>query len=109
LSAANGIAGNGETASFELSGTASAKVIGSLVFSTVAGLLPLGERAITEGQVSQIDLANITASDSSGLALLIEWLSVAKSSGRTLTYANMPTQLHQIARLSEVEELLTPK
>jgi phospholipid transport system transporter-binding protein len=106
---ANGNADDVETASFELSGVASAKVIGSLVFSTVGGLLPLGESAIVEGRVSQMDLAGITAGDSSGLALLIEWLSVAKSAGKTLTYANIPTQLHQIARLSEVEELVAPK
>ena len=55
-----------------------------------------------------IDLAGVTASDSSGLALLIEWLSVAKAAGRALRYDNIPSQLHQLARLSEVEELLVP-
>jgi phospholipid transport system transporter-binding protein len=53
-----------------------------------------------------IDLAGVTASDSAGLALLIEWLSVAKSAGRSLRFENIPSQLQQLARLSEVEELL---
>jgi len=48
----------------------------------------------------------VTASDSSGLALLIEWMSVAKRAGRTLIFENMPAQLQQLARLSEVEELV---
>jgi phospholipid transport system transporter-binding protein len=55
-----------------------------------------------------IDLAGVTASDSAGLALLIEWLSVAKGAGRALRFENIPSQLQQLARLSEVEELLVP-
>jgi ABC-type transporter Mla MlaB component len=33
---------------------------------------------------------------------------VAKAAGRTLRFENIPTQLQQLARLSEVEELLIP-
>jgi phospholipid transport system transporter-binding protein len=68
--------------------------------------LPLGSAAIGNGQAAVIDLGGVTGSDSSGLALLIEWLSVARGVGRSLRYENMPVQLHQLARLSEVEELL---
>jgi phospholipid transport system transporter-binding protein len=50
----------------------------------------------------------VTASDSAGLALLIEWLSVAKSAGRTLRFDNVPSQLRQLARLSDVEVLVVP-
>jgi ABC-type transporter Mla MlaB component len=35
-------------------------------------------------------------------------LSVAKSAGRTLRFENIPSQLQQLARLSEVEELVVP-
>ncbi len=83
------------------------RVVGLLEFSTVTRLLPLGGAAIAKGQASVIDLSGVTGSDSSGLALLIEWLSVAKAAGHPLRYENMPVQLHQLARLSEVEELLT--
>ena len=83
------------------------RVVGSLEFATVAKLLPLGTNAIENGHAAVIDLAGVTDSDSSGLALLIEWLSVAKASRRSLRYENMPTQLHQLAGLSEVEELFT--
>jgi phospholipid transport system transporter-binding protein len=85
-----------------------ARVNGSLHFSTVSALLPLGTDAINADRAAVIDLAGVTSSDSSGLALLIEWLSVAKGSNRALRYENMPTQLQQLARLSEVEELLAP-
>ncbi len=83
-----------------------ARLSGSLDFTTVSALLPVGVDAIAGGQVAVIDLSDVAASDSSGLALLIEWLSAAKSAKRTLRYENIPEQLKQLARLSEVEELL---
>jgi phospholipid transport system transporter-binding protein len=101
--------GNGvQSASFEVQGGDRARVIGSLHFSTVSALLAAGVTAIEGGKAAVIDLAGVTESDSSGLALLIEWLSVAEAAGRALKYENVPSQLHQLARLSEVEELLVP-
>jgi phospholipid transport system transporter-binding protein len=97
-----------QDASFEVSEGGRARVIGSLHFTTVSGLLAAGVAAIKGGRADVIDLAGVTASDSAGLALLVEWLSVAKSAGRTLRFENIPSQLQQLARLSEVEELLAP-
>ncbi|MDP9083434.1 MAG: STAS domain-containing protein [Pseudomonadota bacterium] len=82
------------------------RVTGTLHFTTVTGLLPPGIEAIQGGRAAVIDLGGVTSSDSSGLALLIEWLSVAKAASRSLRYENIPTQLLQLAKLSEVEELL---
>lgn len=95
-------------ASFELLADGRARVVGSLNFRTVTRLLPTGITAISAGQASVIDLGGITGGDSSGLALLIEWLGMAKKSAHPLTYENMPPQLQQLARLSDVEALLTP-
>ena len=101
--------GNGrQDASFEVLDGDRSRVIGSLHFSTVSALLTAGDAAITAGRAAVIDLASVTTSDSAGLALLIEWLSVAKSAGRSLRFENIPSQLNQLARLSEVEELLVP-
>jgi phospholipid transport system transporter-binding protein len=93
-------------ATFEVLNGERSRVVGLLEFATVTYLLPLGSAAIGNGQAAVIDLGGVTGSDSSGLALLIEWLSVARGAGRSLRYENMPVQLHQLARLSEVEELL---
>jgi phospholipid transport system transporter-binding protein len=95
-------------AAFEVLDGDHARVTGPLHFTTVSGLLGPGAAAISAGRAAVIDLTGVTASDSSGLALLIEWLSVAKGAGRTLQYENIPSQLQQLARLSEVEELLVP-
>jgi phospholipid transport system transporter-binding protein len=82
------------------------RVLGALHFTTVSAIFAAGAAAINGGRADVIDLAGVTGSDSSGLALLIEWLSVAKVAGRALHYENIPSQLQQLARLSDVEELL---
>jgi phospholipid transport system transporter-binding protein len=84
-----------------------ARVNGVLHFTTVTALLRSGSEAIANGRAAVIDLAGVKDSDSSGLALLIEWLSIARAERKSLRYENIPMQLHQLARLSEVEELLT--
>ena len=83
-----------------------AAVKGALNFRTVGDLLPVGSKAIDAGRAAFIDLGGVTDSDSAGLALLLEWMSVARAAKRALRYENVPQQLQQLARLSEVEELL---
>ena len=104
---ANNGAKEHEAASFEMVSDGRARVGGALAFGTVTALLPTGSEAIEHGRAAAIDLASVTASDSAGLALLIEWLSVARGVGRALRYENIPTQLHQLARLSDVDALLS--
>ena len=82
-------------------------VVGALEFGTVSALLPAGSEAIERGQAAIIDLSGVTNADSSGLALLIEWMSIAKAARRTLRYENIPSQVDQLARLSDVEALIT--
>jgi phospholipid transport system transporter-binding protein len=93
-------------ARLRLDGDGRALVEGALDFGTVGRLLPVGCEAILAERASVIDLSGVAAGDSAGLALLIEWLSVARAAGRALRYAHVPQQLQQLARLSEVEELL---
>ena len=95
------------TADFELQENERSRVNGVLHFTTVTSLLNDGSAAIGSGRAGTIDLAGVKDSDSSGLALLIEWLSIARAGNRSLRYENIPVQLQQLARLSEVEELLT--
>jgi phospholipid transport system transporter-binding protein len=95
------------TADFELQEGERSRVNGVLHFTTVTALLNDGSAAIGNGRAAVIDLAGVKDSDSSGLALLIEWLSIARAAKLSLRYENVPVQLQQLARLSEVEELLT--
>jgi phospholipid transport system transporter-binding protein len=95
------------TAVFEPQEGERSRVNGVLHFTTVTALLRSGSEAIANGRAAVIDLSGVKDSDSSGLALLVEWLSIARAEGKTLRYENIPTQLHQLARLSDLEELLT--
>jgi phospholipid transport system transporter-binding protein len=81
---------------------------GAIDIDSAGVLLTAGEAAVRDGADEQIgiDLAGVVASDSAGLALLIELISVARSANRGLVYENIPSQVRQLARLSEVEELL---
>jgi phospholipid transport system transporter-binding protein len=97
------------TAAFEVQEGERSRVNGVLHFTTVTSLLSEGSEAIGNGRAAVIDLAGVNDSDSSGLALLIEWLSLARAASRSLRYENIPAQLQQLAHLSEVEELLTVK
>jgi phospholipid transport system transporter-binding protein len=95
------------TAVFEAQEGERSRVNGVLHFTTVTALLRSGSEAIVSGRAAVIDLSGVKDSDSSGLALLVEWLSIARAASKTLRYENIPTQLHQLARLSDLEELLT--
>lgn len=57
------------------------------------------------GEVS-IDLAEVSRSDSAGLALLLAWLRLAQQHQLTLRFRNLPEQMRQIAQVSELDALL---
>jgi phospholipid transport system transporter-binding protein len=59
-----------------------------------------------DGAGLTFDLTGVTAADSAGLALLIDWLAVARARGRTLRYTQVPQSLQALARMSDVESLL---
>jgi phospholipid transport system transporter-binding protein len=79
---------------------------GELEFATAAAALEAGLSLISPGQAWTIDLTGITSGDSAGLAVLVEWMSVARSRGASVRYAAVPAQVLAIARISDLEELL---
>ena len=83
--------------------------VGPLTFANARRAHELGERLLkaADGAALEIDCAGLTASDSAGLAVLIDWLGTAKHAGRRLTYSHLPSGVDALARISEVEELLT--
>ena len=82
-------------------------VRGALTFGTARRALQAGVRAFASGQGAiQLDLSGVGASDSAGLAVLIEWLAWGRRSGRQLRFANVPDALQAIARICEIEELI---
>lgn len=80
-----------------------------LTFATVPMLRQPGlERIAAASGALQFDLHGVVASDSAGLALLIDWLAEARAQQRTLRYVQASDSLRALARLSEVESLIVP-
>jgi phospholipid transport system transporter-binding protein len=94
-------------ASLESLGGGRFRISGVLDATTVSALLEQSETSF-EGQAHvDVDLAAVSESDSSGLALLIEWLRLARIAQRQIHFENIPAQIEALARISEVEDLLT--
>jgi phospholipid transport system transporter-binding protein len=92
---------------FETSAGGRASLIGPLTFETVALLFRALEQAPPESApITQIDLAGVSATDSAGLALLLEWQSRARARGGQFELHNAPEGLLRLARLCEAVDLL---
>src|ERR1700751_5966509 len=81
---------------------------GRLTFASARRACDLGVQALdrASGTKLEIDCRGISASDSAGLAVLLEWLGVAKRAGRSLRYTHRPEGLAALAAISDVRELL---
>jgi phospholipid transport system transporter-binding protein len=72
-----------------------AYVTGSLTFATARRAREVGLerfRACT-ARSCEVDCSGVTASDSAGLTVLLDWLAMAKRDGRSLRFVNLPKGL----------------
>jgi phospholipid transport system transporter-binding protein len=83
------------------------RVTGPLVFATVGKLLSFSDAQFGNEPPSEIDLSGVTSSDSAGLALLIEWVSAAHRRGGTVHFSGTPTQLTALAKISDLDRVLS--
>jgi len=81
---------------------------GALTFSTAQRARTIGLAAFsaTDAQQIRVDCTGITASDSAGMTVLLDWLAFAKRTQRSLRFDNLPAQVLAVARISDVQELL---
>lgn len=82
------------------------KVYGAMNADTATELLKHSDAAFQGAGSLEIDLANVPEGDSAGLALMIEWLRLAKQRKQTIHFKNVPEQIAALARISEVADLL---
>ena len=54
----------------------------------------------------EIDLSGLQRSDSSGLALLVEWYRSAEQRNKMISFVNIPAQMLDIAMLSGLDDIL---
>jgi len=84
-------------------------VRGPMTFDSVSELWSESRGLFPPGDALQIDLSEVSHTDSAGLALLVEWLREAASRGGNLRFSNLPAQLLAIADASNLEGLLGVK
>ena len=80
---------------------------GEMTFETAERILRESEEPFEEHTQLEIDLSGVTASDSAGLALLLEWVTWANHTVREVRFTGLPERVMAIAKTTEVEGLLT--
>lgn len=94
-------------ARIEALGAGRFKVSGVLDATTVTALLKQSRESFAGSSRLELDLGLVTESDSAGLALLLEWLRMARHASQQIHFSNMPAQISALARISEVDDLFT--
>ncbi|MFV1997921.1 MAG: lipid asymmetry maintenance protein MlaB [Acidiferrobacterales bacterium] len=83
------------------------KVKGALTFATVPALASLAQHRTGFGKDNLvIDLADVTHSDSAGLALLLQWVAEIRTAGYELRFINIPHQVEDFIRINGLAQLL---
>ena len=89
--------------------TRSYHVQGAMTFDSVTNLWRQSEDMFSDDGLIRIDLAEVTRTDSGGLALLIEWLREAGRRGTRVEFLNLPDQLRALAGAANLSEILGVK
>ncbi len=81
---------------------------GPMEFANAAALLDEGRAAFAAAQAGDVclDLQAVGRTDSAGLAVLLEWLAIARRSGHRLKVVNPPASLLALARVSELDKII---
>ncbi len=84
-------------------------VTGELTFATARDARQIGVLVLESSRAQSlvIDCSGVTRADSAGLAVLLDWLAWARRKSRPVSLENLPASLVAIAKISEVDGLLT--
>lgn len=84
-------------------------VSGELTFGTAREARQIGILVLESSRAERIvvDCSAVSRADSAGLAVLLDWLAWGRRRSRPLALQNLPASLITIARISEVDGLLT--
>lgn len=96
-------------ATIERRDTRSYGVQGPMTFDSVTDLWNESLKLFENNAFLQIDLAQVTHTDSAGLALLVEWLREASRQGARIEFLNLPSQMLALAGAANLEKLLGAK
>ncbi|MBT8091768.1 MAG: STAS domain-containing protein [Gammaproteobacteria bacterium] len=80
---------------------------GEMNFDTAERILRASESPFEDHTQIDIDLSDVTDSDSAGLALLLEWITWANHTVREIRFHHIPERILAIAKTTEVDGLLS--
>jgi phospholipid transport system transporter-binding protein len=95
----NGLASRGDGV-FEISGRLTFQTVPR--FQDQAGNLLQGN-----AQPVTIDMQGVTQADSAGLALMIEWLQLARAAKHELVFAHIPEQMRDLIRVNGLQQMFS--
>ena len=81
-------------------------VSGTLGFDLVSDMLEHSRPFFAGKDALVFNLSAVEKTDSAGLALLIEWMVMAKKTGQTISFQGMPKQMMDIAQASGLDDIL---
>lgn len=102
--------GTSSPAAFEIRASSAGQFTarGVLSFGTARRAWELGLQALhsVSARELEVDCSGVTAADSAGLVVLLDWLATVRREGRSLRYVHLPASLLSVAAISDVEGLL---
>lgn len=82
-------------------------ITGAMTFDSVTALWRESDTLFAREPALQVDLQEVTHTDSAGLALMVEWLRDASRRGGRLELLNLPAQARALADAANLTPLLT--
>ena len=84
-------------------------VRGAMTFDSVTDLWRQSVDMFSDETILRIDLAQVTHTDSAGLALLVEWMREASRRGARIEFLHLPAQMLALADAANLEQALVGK
>lgn len=82
------------------------KLTGALTFETVPRILQESSKLFAKVAQLEIDLVDVSQGDSTGVALLLAWIRLAKTQKKSIVFTHIPPQLLMIAKVSNLDDFL---
>lgn len=82
-------------------------VAGDLNFFTVMSLLQESRLLFSKVSAIRLDFSQVAVSNSAGLALILEWIKMAKTQKKSIVLINLPEQLISIAKVCGIVQLVS--
>jgi phospholipid transport system transporter-binding protein len=91
-------------------GSGRVQVRGALTFATARRARTAGAQLLAgSGGPLEVNCGAVTASDSAGLAVLLDWLALAQRQGRAIHFTDLPAPIRAVAHISDVESFLSQR